>query len=307
MLAENVQEALWFGDEDPNRTELEASQSLAAATAEASGLKPFPAVAQRALGLLSNPDVRVREVEAALEQDTALAARVLRVANSAAFGGVSRIDSIEQGVVRLGLRTVHEIVAATATLGMFDDATGVGLRFRDHCAGVAAIVRVLASESRVKGVSQAFLVGLMHDLGKLLTLQVGEFAYDALDPEVRDAPERLHLLEREALGYDHAVLGAHVLRAWKMPEFVSQAVAWHHQPGRAYEVGGPLGITVALLRLADPIEYRLALEMDATDAFLDALDAHDASSYSGVSGAVIGGMWAKLADARSDLLSALRS
>lgn len=305
MLAESVQEALWFGDEDPNRTELEASQSLAAATAKASGLKPFPAVAQRALELLSNPDVRVSEVEATLEQDTALAARVLRVANSAAFGGVSKIDSIESGVVRLGLRTVHEIVAAAATLGLFDDATGVGRRFRDHCAGTAAIVRVLAFESRVKGVSQAFLVGLMHDLGKLLTLQVGEFAYGDLEQEVWDAPERLHLFEREALGYDHAVLGAHVLEAWQMPAFVSQAVAWHHQPGRAYEVGGPLGMTVALLRLADPIEYRLALDMDATDGFLEQLDAHDASSYSGVSGAVIAGMWDKLTAARNDLLSAL--
>src|SRR3954469_13576630 len=80
-LAESIREDLWFGDDDPKRTSEEASRSLAAAAAVAAGLKPFPVIAQRVMTLLSNPDTPVVKVKKAIEQDPALAARILRVAN----------------------------------------------------------------------------------------------------------------------------------------------------------------------------------------------------------------------------------
>src|SRR6478752_6862643 len=72
LLAETIHEQLWFGDEDPARSTLEASRSMAAALARATGLKPFPAVAQRAIALLNNPDAPLRHIREALEKDPAI-------------------------------------------------------------------------------------------------------------------------------------------------------------------------------------------------------------------------------------------
>src|ERR1700744_6358274 len=80
-LAESIREDLWFGDDDPKRTAEEASRSTAAAAALAAGLKPFPIVAQRVMTLLADPDTPVVKVRKAIEQDPALAASLLRVAN----------------------------------------------------------------------------------------------------------------------------------------------------------------------------------------------------------------------------------
>src|SRR4051812_47554640 len=105
-LAESVREELWFGDDDPARSWLSASQSLATAAVAAAGLKPFPTVAQRVMKLLSDPDVKVSKIRAAIEQDPALAARLLRVTNSAVYGTATPCKNIEDAIVRLGSRTV---------------------------------------------------------------------------------------------------------------------------------------------------------------------------------------------------------
>src|SRR4051794_11624579 len=129
-LADAIREDLWFGDADPARSTQQASQSLAAAVARAAGLKPFPVVAQRVMQLLANPDASTVQVRRALEQGPALAARLLRVANSALYSPAVACRSIDDAVVRLGNRTVTEIVTSLATLGMFSDVKGVGLAIR---------------------------------------------------------------------------------------------------------------------------------------------------------------------------------
>ncbi|MCB1185517.1 HDOD domain-containing protein, partial [bacterium] len=167
-----------------------------------------------------------------------LAGKLLRVANTPMFRPRQPYTSLEQAIVRLGTKTVQELVAGIATMGLFADVGGIGERIRDHSAGVAAIARVLGTEWRFRGVGRAFLAGLMHDLGKLLILQTGELDYSTLSPAQLETPDEVHLCERVTLGFDHAVLGAHVLSLWNLPPDLTRIVAWHHQPGRAYEAGG---------------------------------------------------------------------
>jgi len=293
-LAESIREDLWFGDDDPQRTAEEASRSLAAAAALAAGLKPFPVVAQRVMSLLADPDTPVSKVRKAIEQDPALTARLLRVANSALYAPAVPCRSVEDAVMRLGSRTVSEIVASLATLGMFADAKqGFGSAFRNHCLGVAAIARVLGTEWRYKGVEHVFLSGLMHDIGKLLAMQVGEIRYEALEPSAVSTPDQVHMHERAFAGYDHAVLGAHVLERWKLPDEISKVVALHHQPGRAFAIGGNLGLGVALLRLADDIEFQIRKSRELDEAYVETLMRDGAAEYTQFSRDVLRAMWPK--------------
>jgi HD-like signal output (HDOD) protein len=305
QLAEAVREQLWFGDEDPQRSALEASKSMAAALARATGLKPFPAIASRALTLLADPDTSARQVRETLEKDPAIVAGLLRVANSAAYRARSTINSVEDAVQRLGSRHVREIVTSVAAMGMFKDAKGVGLQLRDHCARVGAMSRVLASEWHQRTAEDPFLCGLLHDLGKLLLLQVSGIDYQKLDPKVLTQADEAFVHERALLGYDHAVLGGHVLDAWKLPAHVAEVVALHHQPGRAFEHGGELGLGVALVRIANRIDYQLQVQPELDEAFIAELAQDGSVSYTGYSEEVLEAMWPKLRDAAQQILSAI--
>jgi HD-like signal output (HDOD) protein len=302
-LADSVREQLWFGDDDPARSHAQASRSLAAALAKALGLKPFPAAAQRAIALLSDPESPLRKVREAIEQDPGIAAGVLRVANSAAFRSRYAINSIDEAVQRLGSRYVLEIVASVAAAGMFRDVQGAGRVVRDHCSRVGAMTRVLASEWHQRSADNPFLCGLLHDFGKLLIMQAGSIDYRKLDPLVFQRADEAFVHERAILGYDHAVLGGHILESWKLPANVAEVVALHHQPGRAYERGGELGLGVALVRLSNRIDYRLLRSPELDESFIAELAQDGGASYAGYTEDVLKAMWPKLVDAAQQMAS----
>lgn len=305
-LAEEVREKLWFGEDDPQRTHLEASRTMAAHAGLATGLKPFPAVAQNALSVLANPDSSIATVAEALERDPALTSKLLRVANSASYRGSKRCSSVAEAVVRLGHREVKQLVLAVATMGLFDDTSGLGLEWRNHLTTVAAVARVLGDEYSHTIASQAFLAGLVHDLGKLLSLQVREIPYESLSPKVHARPDELHVVERILVGYDHAVLGAHVLTQWRFPETVAQVVAWHHQPGRALAAGGDFSVLVAVVRVADALEYKMRHGDKVPDApVLEELERDPSFEFLELGARTLHAKWLRFVDAAREMRTAM--
>jgi len=125
---------------------------------------------------------------------------------------------------------------------------------RAHSAAVAAMVRVLALEYRPDCSDGIVLCGLFHDIGKLLLMQSGEFTYPATSWVPSAALHGVHSAERDHLGYDHAVLGGHVLQRWHLPDPMPMVVARHHQFARALSEPDRVGPKVALLRLANHLE-----------------------------------------------------
>jgi HD-like signal output (HDOD) protein len=200
---------------------------------------------------------------------------------------------------------VLEIVTSVASLGLFKDVKGVGVQIRDHCTRVGAMSRVLANEWHQRSAENPFLCGLLHDLGKLLLLQVGGIAYQKLAPEVLTQPDRAFVYERELLGFDHAVLAGHVLDCWKIPGGVAEVVAWHHQPGRAFEHGAELGLGVALVRIANRLDYRMQSHPELDEAFIAEMMQDGSVSYTGYQETVLRAMWPKLRDAARQMTSEL--
>jgi HD-like signal output (HDOD) protein len=273
QLAKEINETLWFGDDDPARSQAQASASLAAGVAKAVGLKPFPAVAQRVMQMAASADCSVEELARLIRNDPAIAARVMRLANSALFKVGEAVGSLDQALTRLGTNTLYQMVASIAVMGFFDTRDKAARRLRDHAVGTAALAKALAHKRRLASANQLFLCGLLHDIGQLLLLQTQEISYQAFTPEqlTFDQPP---VRERELLGYDHAVLGGHVVAVWNMPQLTAQAVAWHHQPARAKSAGGDIAQLVAFVRFADELDELLA---DASQTPL-AVRSHMATS-----------------------------
>ncbi len=288
----------WYDDCDDG-SESEAANSLAAQAAKLSGLKPFPVVAQRVMTMVSSPDCNVPALTAVIRNDPAVAARVMRLANSALFRVGQPVDTIEQALMRLGTSTIYQLVTAIAVMGLFPGTNRVALGLRNHCTGVAAIGTRLAQSRKWIGANQVFLCGLMHDLGKLLLLQAEELDYETFTPDELRA-EGAHHKERRQLGYDHAVLGAHVLNAWNLPEIVAQTVALHHQPWRASgaDVDPILVQLVAYVRLANVIDHHLQESAQLTPQLEAELGAGEDLANAGVTTTHLNSCWAELVEAR---------
>ena len=263
-------------------------------------------VARQVLSLLGDEDYRTADLEGVIMKDPALAATFLRIANSALYRGLVPCESVLMACARLGRNTVREIVVGVATMDMFRDVKSRGATMRNHCAATAAIARTLADEWKLRSGDQLFLTGLLHDIGKLLCMQAGIESYDGLPADTLDSPDRLHLVERERLGYDHAVLGAHVLSSWKIPEPISQVVAWHHQPERAYAGGGTVGMQVAVIRLADRLEYRLRHNSAVNEAVIEELSSSLEARHVGFSAGDLRTTWDQMIESRDEVLALFR-
>jgi putative nucleotidyltransferase with HDIG domain len=195
----------------------------------ASRLPVFSAVAYRAIGLLKNIETNLSDVESLIGADQALAGHIIGAANSASLSSSTRVKSVRQAVVRLGMEAARHIVCAALLRKLFESKHSRALW--NHSLDVAETAASLATRSGLIDRQEAFLAGLMHDVGKLVILNLPMSA-----PACR---ERLTqsgcpgpIVERVILGEDHASIGARVLRHWRFAESIASAVESHHRPER---------------------------------------------------------------------------
>lgn len=215
-------------------------------------LRPLP-IASEVLTLLreEDPSVDVRRV---LSADPALAAKVLRVANSPFYGMRSRISTIDQAVLVIGTRATLSIIVAVATFSSVRSSKSTPeslegrVTFLRHAVGCGITARLLADGRRCNP-EEAFLAGLLHDIGWLALL---EFYPDVLVRLPGDAYTDFDdpLGEREILGFDHQDIGAGLLEHWRLPAAIVHALRRHHQPLEA-DGTADSGALLNLLYIAD--------------------------------------------------------
>jgi putative nucleotidyltransferase with HDIG domain len=255
--------------------------------------------------LLSNPETPMHRIRSAIERDPAFVARLLHVANSAAYRPNRPCCSIEEAVARLGSKNVFDIVVGVAALGTFNSLTSAGKRIRDHLVGVAAIARLLGIEWGGGQAGAAFTCGLLHDIGKLLLIQVGEVNYDALPTALLDRADRSHLYELPLLGYDHSTLGCYVLEHWRLPDSVANVVLSHHDPDASGRFGPDERQCVTLVRAADQLEYALRRYPQPNDSAVAEVATEGAILKAGLGEGDLRKLWPAFRSTNSDLRRAL--
>ena len=292
-ISETILEELWFGEDDASAITAQADASFAAALADLEGLRPFSEVARRVLEQVANKDFEVGRLQDIIEQDPALATKVLRLANSAAFRPREACVSIKQAIMVLGTRTLGEVAMSLSMMSMFADLGGIGRAVRDHCAATGALVRNLALHRTNTGPS-SYIVGLLHDFGKLLLIQAQPATYIRIHGNQIAEPDLIHLREREVLGFDHAVLGGHILSKWGLPDPVPKIVAWHHQPARALAAGGQVAQHVSLVRLAERLDRALGQESRPSSETIERIAGTPECAYLGFGARDLEHMWDEL-------------
>lgn len=232
-------------------------------------LPPMPSVVARVLALLSEADCDLNALTEALSHDPALLARVIKVSNSSLYGGYQKIGSINQAIVRLGMRTTRSVVVAASTRALFPlDSSRKGLLGRslwEHSVQSALASRRVAEFTRRADPDEAFAAGMLHDIGKvIILLNLPEEYSEVHQRLLQSAPESI-VVERERLGFDHCLVGDRLLANWAMPDNLRAVARWHHEPEQA----GDLAPLVQVVACGALLSQRLC-DRSAAGSRLDA-------------------------------------
>jgi putative nucleotidyltransferase with HDIG domain len=194
----------------------------------------MPAAALDAIRLLQDPDAELENIVRVVEYDPGLTSNILRLANSAYYGGTGVIDSVRNAIVRLGTKNILQlIVAATVAPLVAPAVKGYDLppgELWRHSIAVAVGTERIADALELKPPDHTFTAALLHDVGKLALgtfVEVDASAIIALAEEERISFE---VAEQTVLGIDHAEAGAILLETWKLPESITEAIRRHHNP-----------------------------------------------------------------------------
>lgn len=207
------------------QTQIDISERLE----ELPDLLPFPAVATKLMKVANSSDVSIRDMCKIIECDASLSMELLRIANSPIYGCGGQVRTIAQAAVILGTRGLRDLAATTAAAGLFESSVNPLVNdLWQHSLGVATVARMLASHVKPVDADEAFLGGLIHDVGKLVLITVLEDQYDLVSKSLSGE----NICEEEADRYtmDHAQLGGECSEDWGLPAEICDAVSFHHDP-----------------------------------------------------------------------------
>ncbi len=286
-----IDEELWFGAHDHAMAEDTAARSMAALVGRIIGAKPFPVTARRLADLTRQDVVRIEPVIQVLESDPGLSARLLRLVNSAGYALRQRCTSVRHAATLVGTDRLHQIATTAAVLDLFDSKGPVAAQIIEHSTVVGAFCRYLGAHLALP-VDDLFTAGFLHDIGKLMLMETENEQYVELLAKCASRPDSIHHLERALYGFDHAVLAAHVLTAWNIPDPVPKIVAWHHEPSHAYKVSSMMAALVQTVRLSDALVY--VMQADPERENIKEVAQHEAASYLDISEPQLAAMWDEL-------------
>jgi HD-like signal output (HDOD) protein len=189
----------------------------------------------RMMALLCNPQVSEREVATLIYGEPAIYARVLRVANSVYYGQSRSVTTIERAMPLLGLDSVRGIAAAASldrTVVLGGAGTKVDLQaLLSHSLATAAAAESLARIGHRPLASEAFIAGLLHNLGVPVQIQIDAPGIEAMiQARQIDGTRDIRLLESESAAVGHEECIAAVFESWQLPDSLVAAVRYHHDP-----------------------------------------------------------------------------
>ena len=229
-------------------------------------LPTLPVVIPKLLRLMDNPKTSAADVKEVISRDPAMTAKLLKVANSAYYGFPAKISDLQHAVALLGFNLVKSLAISIGVIKNFPrgkqsacfSASGLWL----HSLVVATIMQDMGRRfySRDDNHDYLFIIGLLHDLGKVVLDQFfPELFNEVLEKANAGEHIKLHRIEREIIGIDHCEVSAMLLTRWKFPPKIVLPIAGHHQ--REVSAGGSRK-DVVLLRIANVIAQELGLGKD---------------------------------------------
>lgn len=283
---------------------VDAKALVAEAVKKVTTIATLPEVTTRIVATVEDPKSTASQLHKIVAHDPALVTRILKVVNSAFYGLPGQIGSVERAIVLLGLNAVKNIAVA-ASLGQLFRGVKLceGFTAKDlwtHCIAVAVTARELAKQMKLPIADEAFLAGLIHDIGILVALHVYPEKLKAVCEKAKATGGDFCAIEREICGVDHQQLGMGLSEHWKFTRACQLVAGYHHTPAGLADSSRVL---VTLVYAADTIcaQQKRGFNLTASQQKLDQSVLEEA----GISPAVIERTQANLEDLIANAASIL--
>ncbi|MBN2560701.1 MAG: HDOD domain-containing protein [Phycisphaerae bacterium] len=248
----------------PSGTE---SQKVELILAQLDSLPPLAPVATRILALTEDSKSNARQIIELVESDPALAARVLSLLSRVEHGMRREAITIKNAVLMLGFDTVRQLTLAIKVMEVFGSTARPGdasdfdrTEFWKHCLGVACAARRIAmSVPAAVQPEEAFVLGLLHDIGKDALNATMPKSFGRIIRKSKQTRADISDVERAILGVDHMVVGHRLAERWGLPRRLVECIWLHHHEAEALPASVAAGRHVQIVQLADTIvrEHRI--------------------------------------------------
>lgn len=190
----------------------------------------MPNVVIQALNIVKNPNSGIKDLGDIMSYDQSLSLKVLNLVNSAYYGFAQQITSITRALALLGMNQAKNIIVAIAMKPMFSSEENKELW--EHSITVAVGCEYLASNLNIMDSEEAFIIGFLHDIGKIILNMQDKDALNQVRELVANGSDVIEA-ERIYFGTDHAEVGAALAKKWQLPILLTNVIKYHHTPNLA--------------------------------------------------------------------------
>jgi len=202
----------------------------------AGDIPTLPSTVFRIMQLTEDPSCNAGDLAQVLLSDPPLAARVLKLANSAYYGFSQKIGSVQQAITLLGFSTLKNVLLSASVFDFYR-LGGMGIDLGGlwkHSIATATAAKLIAKRIRYPNVEKAYTVGLLHDIGKIVIARYLPNGLNHIAQMVKTQQCSVYDAETRILGANHAGIGAFVLEKWNLPPAITEAVEFHHHPTQSH-------------------------------------------------------------------------
>ena len=222
-------------------------------------LPTMPDIAGKIVQLVSDPNTTAGMLNKAIMADQSMAARVLKLANSSFYGCLRSVNTLTQAIVIIGFGTIKNIVLAASTKEVYKRFGLLEKMLHEHSTAVAMASFHVASVINLKNKEEAYLAGLLHDIGKVVLNNSDADKFRSVMEEVYNTGRNFAEVEQEVYGFSHYEVGALVIRKWNFsPEM--EAVIRFQRDLDKLEKGDIFALQLAsVVNLADALCFKLGV------------------------------------------------
>ncbi len=249
---------------------------------EVNGIPTFPENINTLLVMCNNPEADIDKISQTIKQDVSVTTDVIKLANSAGFITGQRVDDINRAVMKIGLKNLKYILLANNARKILESRYSKFEEIWEHCNRVAFYSKQIALKYKIQGAGpdNAYIAGLLHDLGKVVLLAVDMDSVRKIAEIVQDRNIiTTTVMEELSIGISHAEIGYLVSVKWNFPEFMALIIRHHHSPLSIPEDIRDVGFCVYLANIIAGVEKRKYYYYYIEQMVLDRFNIKDESEF----------------------------
>ncbi len=264
--------------EEIDRLDEQASKRMTTILNATKELEQLPHLAWKIMEISENPDSSVSDLEKVVRNDPSTASKILKIANSSFYGLEREVSDLPRAILILGLKTIRDLVIASAVLNLFRSPDPVSIRVWEHSVATAIGARLISLDFEHAQVDEAFVCGLLHDVGNQILLKnLGKPYSDMLLETEGDEEQRVEI-EKRIFGFTHAQIGGELAKKWNLSPSLEKSLRYHHHFREVMwtDIDERVKMIIALVSLASKMAHALGLgskEDDEVDYLKLALTA----------------------------------